>query len=437
MKSRALVASAVFLALGCDAEMVTMVPKAIEDCSVAGRNQFVRDALQDVYLWYRELPDPDPASFPSPAAYLEAVRYRALDSGFSYVASRAESQAFFSESQFVGYGFRWTLLSADDMRITDVYAGSPAADAGLARGARILEINGRRFGEIYAAGDLGAIFGPSDVGHRTQVRFADRGGAERTATMAKRIVTIPTVPVTRTFAVGDRRVGYIFFEHFVTPATAALDTAFERLRADGANELVLDVRYNGGGLVSVAQHLAGLIGGDRTRGKVFVRFAHNDKNKHRDTRHEFETPAQALGLSRLVVITTDESASASELIINGLRPFMTVTVVGERTFGKPVGQYGFNFCDQTLFPVSFQTVNARDEGDYFGGLAADCPAPDDLGFDLGDTREGSLAEALQFLRTGRCSAAAAFSARSHARRKPPREQQPHRRDGWQTLLGSY
>lgn len=437
VKSRVLVLPVVLLTLACGGDTVTTVPEALEDCSVAGRNGFVRDTLQDIYLWYREIPDPDPASFPSPEAYLEAVRYRTFDSHFSYVANREASQAFFSDSQFVGFGFRWTLAAADDLRVIDVYAGSPAAEAGLERGARMLEINGQRVGDLVAAGQLGAVFGPADVGVTAQVRFLDRSGAERASSMIKRVVTIPTVAVVRTIPFGDRRVGYVLFENFVTPSTPALDDAFERLRAEGANELVLDMRYNGGGLVSVARHLAGLIGGDRTRGKVFVRFAHNDKNTRRDSQHELTAPPQALNLSRLVAITTDASASASELIVNGLRPFMEVTVVGERTFGKPVGQYGFDFCDQTLFPVAFKTVNARNEGEYFGGLPADCAAPDDFGRELGDPQEGSLAEALQFLRNGRCSATAAASAHALSRRKPARELQPHRTSGWQTLLGSY
>ena len=435
MKLRAL-SLLVVCTLGCGGDVVT-VSKANDDCSIVGQNRFVRDAMHDVYLWYRDIPDPDPTTFTSPEAYLDAVRHRPLDSSFSYIATQAESDAFYSDSQFVGFGFRWTLASADDLRLTDVYAGSPAAEAGLVRGARMLEINGRRIGDIVAAGELGGIFGPAEVGVTAQIRFVDRNGQERSATIAKRLVTIPTVAVVRTIPTGDRRVGYIHFENFVGPSMDALDDAFTRLRADGANELVLDLRYNGGGLVRVAQHLGGLIGGERTKGKVFVRFAHNDRNSHRDSRHEFPVPSQALGVSRLIAITSDASASASELIINGLRPFMDVTVVGERTFGKPVGQYGYDFCGLTLFPVSFATVNARDEGDYFGGLPADCPAPDDLGRDLGDPAEGSLAEALHVIRTGRCSTTAAASAHAQANRKPARVLQPHRRDGWQTLLGSH
>ena len=410
----------------------------VQDCSVLGQTRAVRAILQDGYLWYRDLPDPDPASFARPEDYLAAVRYRPLDTSYSYIASRAESEAFFSESQSVGFGFSATLAAIDDLRVVYAYGGSPAAEAGLERGARILTFNGYTVAQIVAAGGVGAVAGPRQAGVSGHVRFIDRSGREREATMVKRTITIPPVAVTRTYRVGTRTVGYIFFEHFVEPSRAALDAAFAQLRAEGANELVLDVRYNGGGLLSIAQHLGGLIGGSRTRGQIFVRIAHNDKNTSRDVRYEFPAPPpQALGLERLVVITTDGSASASELIINGLRPFMNVTIVGERTFGKPVGQYGHDICDKTLYPVEFATLNARNEGDYFNGLAADCPAPDDIGHAFGDPAEGSLAEALSFIRTGRCSPSAGLAARASSQRRPPAEHQPHREDGWQLLLGFY
>jgi C-terminal processing protease CtpA/Prc len=406
-------------------------------CDTLGQVTFVRSVLRDFYLWYRDLPDPEPSRFSSPEDYLENVRKKPEDTTFSYISPKAADTAFFSDSQFVGFGFRMTLVGTDDLRAIDVYAGSPAAEAGLDRGSRFLEINGRSVAAIVAANQLNDAFGPSEVGVTATVRFLDRAGRERTATMTKRLTTIPTVAVTETYRSGGRTVGYILFENFVTPSNAALDAAFGQLRDAGAQELVLDVRYNGGGLVSVAQRLGGLIGGAATANQPFVRFVHNDKQTSRDSTTNFPQPPNALGVSRLVVIATQSSASASELIISGLRPYMPVTVVGDRTFGKPVGQYSFDFCDKVLHPVAFSTRNARNEGDYFDGIPADCPAPDDLTAALGDTREGSLAEALQFLRTGRCSGAAGAELRAQSVRRPPAELQPNFRDGWRQLLNSY
>jgi carboxyl-terminal processing protease len=422
---------------GCSAsDMADAVDSAVADCSVAGQNQFVRTTLRDIYYWYKELPDPDPASFSSPEAYLDAVRYKTLDHTYSFVTDRASNDAFFSDSQFVGFGFSMQVFGSE-IRLNEVYPASPASEAGLERGARLLSVNGRPIDNLISTGDINTIFGASQVGVTAQVRFRDNAGAEHDVQMIKRVVTIPTASLTRTFASGGRVVGYINFRNFVTPATAALDQAFTELEAAGANELVLDLRYNGGGLVSVAQHLTGLIGGSRTKDKLFVQFVHNDKNTNRNSTLSFPAPAHALNLERLVVITTRASASASELVINGLRPFIPVTVVGERTYGKPVGQYGFNFCDKVLYPVAFSTQNARGEGNYYDGIPADCGAADDLDHQLGDSAEASLSESLRYLRTGSCNPAAAAAARAQSASRAPIERQPRFKDGWQALIGAF
>ncbi len=248
-------------------------------------------------------------------------------------------------------------------------------------------------------------------------------------------MTIPTVSATAIYNVGGLRVGYIFFRNFVTPSIEALNAAFDQLLAEGATDLVLDLRYNGGGFVSVAQHLGSLIGGRNTSGKVLIRFKHNDKNTARDDSVLFEDKPNALEVPQLVVITTGGSASASELIINGLRPFMNVTVVGSRTFGKPVGQYNFDFCVKVLFPVSFVGENAAGEADYFDGIPADCAAPDDFDHAIADPNEASLAEALSFLRTGSCSATAGAEAEVQARQRVELPD-PYAGDGWRQLLGA-
>jgi hypothetical protein len=221
----------------------------------------------------------------------------------------------------------------------------------------------------------------------------------------------------------------------VQPSVEALNTAFTQLRDQGATELVLDLRYNGGGLVSVAQHLGGLIGGPPLEGQVFVQFTHNDKQSSRNTAYRFEAKPQALAVSRLVVIATRGSASASEAIINGLRPFMDVKVVGDATYGKPVGQYGFDFCEKVLYPVAFLVTNARGEADYFAGIPADCAAADDVDHALADPREASLAEALYVVRNGRCSGTATAQAEVQARFRE--RVRPVPTDGWRQTLNAW
>jgi carboxyl-terminal processing protease len=403
------------------------------NCTVTGQNTYVRDVMRDFYLWYQFLPNENPSRYASPEAYLEAVRYRALDSHFSYITSKAANDAFYSDSQFIGLGLS-TMTTESEMRVLQVFDESPASEAGFARGDRILEINGLRVSTLIERGLIGGAFGPGEIGVEVRVVFQSRTGEEKGATMTKRPVTIPTVSLTRVFEIDGKTVGYIFFRNFVRPSYDALNDAFAALKEAGATELVLDLRYNGGGLVDVAVHLASLIGGSVTSGNVFAEFRHNDRNTRYDETLRFKEPAeQALGLSRLFVIATRSSASASELVINSLRPFIPVTVIGDRTYGKPVGQYGFDFCEKVLAPVSFKLVNADGQADYFDGIAADCAAPDDIEHDLGAGDEGSLAEALHYIRTGSCSSTTetAKSLRARARERIDRA------TGWQSLINAH
>ena len=407
------------------------------NCSITGQNLYVRDVLQELYYWYQFLPDPDPARFSSPEAYLEAVRYRPLDDSFSYIAPRAATDAFYSSSQFIGFGFGTQSFlvnegTAVEMRVTQVFPESPASEAGLQRGDRILAIGGVTVTDWWLMGQLGAALGPSEIDYTTSLAYR-RGEAEPVeVTVTKRAVTIPTVSETRVFEVDGVKVGYVFFRNFVEPSVDALNQAFGTLREAGVRELVLDLRYNGGGLVSVAQHLASLIGGTRTNGQVLAEYFHNDKNAARNQIIRFEEKELALTLERLVVIATPGTASASELVINALRPFIPVVVIGDRTYGKPVGQYGVNFCDKTAFPVAFTLRNANGEGDFFGGIPATCAAPDDLERQLGDPGEGSLAEALHFVQHGTCSRPVS----SEARRAGRSTRAPIRESGFQELINA-
>ena len=397
-------------------------------CTATGQATFVRDTLQELYLWYRELPDLDPARYATPEQYLAAARVKPLDTTFSYITSRAASDAFFSESQFIGLGLS-TTVTGGELRVLQVFDGSPAEAAGLERGARIDAIDGRAVSAILDAGEIDVAFGPAQAGLDVSIVFRRRDGTRRDVVVRKRAVTIPTVSLTRVFDVDGRKVGYLFFRNFVRPSVAALDQAFAALQQAGVSELVLDLRYNGGGLVDVAVHLASLIGGSTRRDQVFAEARHNDRNLRLNETRRFANPAHALRLDRLIVIATQASASASELVINGLRPFIPVTIVGDRTYGKPVGQYALPFCDKVLAPVSFAMTNAAGTGGYFDGLAATCAAADDIEHDLGSTEETSLSAALRFVGTGACTAPIT-KARARDDAGPPRA------TGWASLVNA-
>ncbi len=380
-----------------------VVPDA---CSIAEQNRFVNDVMLDIYYWVDEMPNADPDVFASPEALLDFLIFPDLDR-FSVIVDAAEEDAFFSNSQFIGIGMGILLIGDDQLRVTQTFTDGPARAAGIERGFHILEINGQTIAEAEAGAGVSAAFGADEIGTQVDLRYTDLAGTEMEVTLFKDVVTIDTVSAQAVFDVGTGKVGYLKFRNFVEPSFDALAATFEDLAQQGVTELVLDLRYNGGGLISVAEYLSGLLGGQTTAGEVFARRVHNTQNEFRNLTTSFIDEANALDLTRLVVITTGGTASASEMIINGLEPFLDVWLVGDDTFGKPVGSYGFSFCDKVLRPISFANENAVGNTDYFAGFGVDCAAEDDLERALGDPQEASLAEALYVIENNSCSPVAA------------------------------
>jgi carboxyl-terminal processing protease len=400
------------------------------NCDTTGKVLNTRDVMDRFYLWYDRMPALDPARYDSPEAYLDAARYRPIDESFSWITSRESFDALFRSSQSIGIGIS-TTVRGGEMRVLQVFPGSAGADAGLSRGDRIVEINRQAVATLIANNQIHSAFGASDEGVEVDIAFITTAGASRSARIVKRPYTIPTLSHTRVYTAGGKRVGYIFLRNFVEPSFEALDAAFATLASERIDDLVLDLRYNGGGLVEVAQHVASYIGGVRTEGQIFGEYFHNDKQAALNRILRFEKKPAVAPFDRLIVITAGWSASASELVINSLRPFMPVILIGERTYGKPVGQRVFTFCDKALAPVSFVLRNANGEGDFFGGFAPTCSAADDVNFQLGDPNEASLKEALVFAATGACTPRPAGTQQRVERARTEKT------EGWQSVVNAH
>jgi len=389
-------------------------------CSVAVQLQEVRDLMQEWYFFNDEPAQQQKYAglnlndFASAGALLGFLRYRPeqFDRGFSFITTTAADDQFFGEGQFIGFGFGSKFADPPfnaDLRLTQVFPGSPAADAGFRRGQRILEINGRTIAEINATEGLGAALGANTEGLARVFLVREPGGADFEATVAKTVVTIDPVPLTTVLDVAGAKVGYVDLRTFISPASDALDQAFAEFEAQNVTALIIDVRYNGGGLVSTAELLADLIGGAIANDQVLSETRFNSAKSALNSIERFrQRPGSLTLLQQIVFITTDSSASASELVINSLLPHTVVTLVGSTTFGKPVGQVGLGFCDDELLlrPVSFETVNALEEGQYFSGLDPTCAVEDDLAFAVGDPMEASLAAAISYIENGSCAAVA-------------------------------
>lgn len=371
-------------------------------CSATGQKEFVLGVMRDWYFWNDLLPaNVNIDDFATPEQLLDFLTSVQPLDNFSFINSAEADQQFFGEGRFEGYGFSYQQLSGDDVRLARVFVDSPAFRGGLRRGQRFVALNGRPVSDVLANEGLSALFALSPV----EFTMRETDGSEFTVQISRDIVTIDPVPQFRIIDAGNgRNVGYLELASFISTANSELDSAFSAFQSAGVTDVILDLRYNGGGLVSTAELLGDLLGGAQD-GLIFSETRFNADRASSNNRTEFfERRAASVNLSRLAVIASRGTASASELVINSLDPFSTggVGVIGDTTFGKPVGQSGFEFCEKILRPTTFETVNSLGEGGYFNGLPLDCAAADDLNIPVGDDADPRVVAALEYLESGNC-----------------------------------
>lgn len=385
-------------------------------CSLADRQSWLRDHFADWYLWYGASPRPDPAGYADIDSYFDALLYQGSLPAFpvadrwSYFEPEASHQQFFGEGRDLGYGLFVAGLEGRDrpdlpLKVRYVEPKSPAATADIRRGDEVLSVNGRAASELIAADDF-SVLTPAGAGQSLTLRLR-RGGVERQVTLAAAVYDLTPVPDSRVIDTGDgRRTGYLVLKDFIGQAEPAFDTAFASFRSAGITELVVDLRYNGGGLVSTAVKLASYIAGGQAGGQVFAQLLYNDRHASSNATYRFERLANSLTPARVYVLSGPRTCSASELVVNGLRPFTEVVSIGDTTCGKPVGFLPRSHCGTTYSIVNFESVNARNEGRFFDGFLPTCAVREDLSQPLGTVNEPLLAAARFHARNNSCPATA-------------------------------
>jgi hypothetical protein len=418
---------------------------ALKSGSLSIEKQWLRSYFDEAYLWYDEVPVVDATAtaysntadvYTSLDNYFEALKTPVLTASgarkdkFGFTYPTEQWNALSQSGVTAGYGFEPVFGSLvvnaqnpnRNIRIAYVEPGTEAATKALRRGDQIVTVDGVSADTNTPAGVavLYAAFFPDTAGVAHNWVFSRAGSANLSVTLTTANITkVPVLQRSVVTALDGKKVGYLVFNDHLATAEQQLVEAVNYFNSQGIEDLVLDVRYNGGGYLYIASELAYMIAGPaRIQSKLFELLSYNNKRGAGTTTPFYNTSTggsslPTLSLPRVYVLTQSGTCSASESIINGLRGVdVDVRLIGGTTCGKPYGFTAKDNCGISYFPIEFKGTNAKGFGDYPDGFIpagtgstgiAGCTVTDDLSHPLGDTSEAMLATALAYRSTGACA----------------------------------
>jgi carboxyl-terminal processing protease len=412
-------------------------PSSPGTTTAPSRLDLLRDSVylysKEVYLWQDVIPSYDQfnprqyqgsTELESAQKVMNAIRKLQPLDRFSFVTTHDQSTGL-ETGQDKDYGFFIKAASIDKEAPIDsvywfveyVYDQSSAGQAGVQRGWYINKIEGAAIGYDQASVNvLNDVFFGTTTSANFEFKKAD--GTTASANLSKTSYTANSVLYKTVLSAGTSKVGYLVFNQFFgQPSRNELAQAFSYFQSQGISDLVVDLRYNPGGSVETEDTLSNFIAPSSANSQVMYRYVFNQtlqNNQHQlirkklgygnifssaDNTVTFEK-AGALNLSRVFFIVTGNTASASELLINNLKPYMDVKLIGDTTYGKPVGFFPIPIYDYDIYPISFKTVNSAGNADYYNGFAPDKLAGDGVNKSWGDVTDPSLATALHYITTG-------------------------------------
>lgn len=376
-------------------------------CTPEAEKVWVRGYLDSVYLWYNEIPSIKAGDYATPQTYFDALLVKNKDK-FSSTLSKSEAEGFFESGLQLSFGVFWGYDENDKLRVRFVEPNSPAAQAGIVRGDYVVSINNQAIDTLTDEQILQFLRPKENVQLAVRLSDVTKTTFKDVQLLGQELVTspVPVVGVLTSQQTQDK-VGYLLFNDHIATASDKLVDAITYFKQEGIKDLVLDLRFNGGGYNYIANELAAMIGGAKTENQIFTRLLYNDKlapNYEYFTKIGFNSKATLpyLDLPRVFVLTTQETCSASESIINNLSPFMQVIRIGNETCGKPYGMTGANNCDTTYFAISMKGENSNNQSVPTTGFTPTCLAYESFDYALGNAQEGLLSAALYYRDTGQC-----------------------------------
>jgi len=368
----------------------TLSPEALRDSTIA--------YSKDFYLWYNQIPSSFGQQYSEPDLMMEDLHRYSVEPGFSgpvdkwsFGIKKAEwdnMTAGMSSTNNTNsngdFGISIFFRSEGDLRVRLVEPNSPAAAAHIQRGWKIASINGG--GTNISTSNADNIVDKVYYSSNTSFTFVKPDGTSVDITLNAAHYTQQPVYMDEVYTVNGRSVGYLVFNSFLGDTNriySDFQRVFSKFASAGISELIVDLRYNGGGYVSVQEKLADYLAPYSANGGLMFKETYNDKHSNMNSSAYFHKLG-SLNLSKVYFIVTKSTASASELLINNLKPYMDVRLVGpSSTHGKPVGFFPVPVGDWYIFPVSFKSTNKNGEGNYFGGIPVNYSAQDGLDHDWG------------------------------------------------------
>ena len=395
-----------FLILGFSSCKKDVAPESKNAVIDAQARDDLYNVMNEYYFWYNLMPVVVKTDYKNPADLLDAMEYKTLDR-WSFVQTYQE---FLNMNQgvFVGHGISMGLDPSNQVRIAQIYSRSPLYPLGVRRGWIVKNINGIDLAHIFISKDSAAYnhaIGHSTVGLINTFLFQTPAGKDTTITSAKDSFKLNTVIFADTLHLKSGITGHLVFDQFIPPSNQELQTAFTYFSQNNIKDLIVDLRYNGGGDLSVLTNMASYVAGAAQLNKPFLTLTFNDKNTSYNGTYNFNSVNSSQSLSKVIVITTRGTASASEDFINGLKPYLDIRTLGDTTNGKPVGMLGFQYqTSYMFFPITFSLVNSAGQGGFYNGFVPDKYVPDDITHDWNDRNEACLKEAIYYLENGNVSA---------------------------------